>query len=708
MPGNKRASAGQPFDNSAETYNRTQRAVDYVNTLQNQQPQNNLPIRNDAPVLAYNGIDAVLSVGDIVGLKAPRDDIADSMLAKSAWFMQPKIEVEALTQSHVDAGYWGVVQESTIKTGITPIAVFGETAVNILINDQAHRYAYPVDGNDKTLETGESGPIRLTLPITKNVGEEELTQGVFIRPQEMLVGKADAQIVPGGSGTVSVWRNGSDTGFNIENVQYDWIIGTVYDETLMADVPRNIDAGEEMIVGYFDNELLWRVTNLSQRAGQNTDGTNIQHVRLSEDVGAATFNDATPPGVLTPQASGTAVAIWAVDEATGRLTPSGVSAIVYNSSDRRIRAGFRKVALIGMRYFLLAGPRENKAFTVIPDGTAIGVASVTPGGVITPTQSDTDLPINRVNPNNDAAQQQGGEESIIWNYNQFRVGPGVQEIEYTEDRWVFTGQSMPEKFYADLGEDVLEEPQHSSHNDVVGASSIAGKKVYWQVPQETGPPGALIEVESGQTIYNYVAGMTWTRWVEVKKVGSQWSVCGARQRGNIICKIKDATRVNVNRMGELCEVTDMMGPDKLAAELNANNELMVYNPRDIVGFEELVCGWNQEEARYEVLSSSYGRDGAIIVELEKISEISAGTQDQRRDVTYRAKALQDPMRVFGDFQTSDPQEPYSQKYPNLGQLEDATRGILFYDVSGSAGFRLYDAREKLCVKVAETIDIQEP
>lgn len=62
------------------------------------------------------------------------------------------------------------------------------------------------------------------------------------------VGKADYLISPDGTGEVSLWMSGSDTGENV-TAHLDWMHGDV-----------EVSAGKEVIVTWFVQEARWRIT----------------------------------------------------------------------------------------------------------------------------------------------------------------------------------------------------------------------------------------------------------------------------------------------------------------------------------------------------------------------------------------------------------------------------------------------------------------
>lgn len=66
--------------------------------------------------------------------------------------------------------------------------------------------------------------------------------------QGVKIGKADADIAVGATGTISIWRNGLDTSEN-EDARLDWMAGS-----------DQVSAGKEVLITWFADEALWRIT----------------------------------------------------------------------------------------------------------------------------------------------------------------------------------------------------------------------------------------------------------------------------------------------------------------------------------------------------------------------------------------------------------------------------------------------------------------
>jgi hypothetical protein len=66
--------------------------------------------------------------------------------------------------------------------------------------------------------------------------------------QTVKIGKTDADIIVGSSGSISIWSGGVDTGDN-QTAHLDWMAGTT-----------DVSSGKEVLITYFADEDLWRIT----------------------------------------------------------------------------------------------------------------------------------------------------------------------------------------------------------------------------------------------------------------------------------------------------------------------------------------------------------------------------------------------------------------------------------------------------------------
>ena len=76
----------------------------------------------------------------------------------------------------------------------------------------------------------------------------ELNRFIVVRPQTVKIGKADADISVGFTGTISIWRDGADTNEN-EEAKLDWMAGTT-----------QVSLGKEVMITWFADEGIWRIT----------------------------------------------------------------------------------------------------------------------------------------------------------------------------------------------------------------------------------------------------------------------------------------------------------------------------------------------------------------------------------------------------------------------------------------------------------------
>ena len=76
----------------------------------------------------------------------------------------------------------------------------------------------------------------------------ELNRFIVVRPQTVKIGKADSNIAVDATGTVSIWRAGVDTTEN-ETASLDWMAGTT-----------QVSAGKEVMITWFADEGIWRIT----------------------------------------------------------------------------------------------------------------------------------------------------------------------------------------------------------------------------------------------------------------------------------------------------------------------------------------------------------------------------------------------------------------------------------------------------------------
>lgn len=107
---------------------------------------------------------------------------------------------------------------------------------------------------------------------------------------KLKIGKTDGTITPDTSGTVSVWRDGSDTGEDI-TAWLDW----------MTD--QNISADKEVLCAYFNDESKWRIIG----AECEDAGPDIFMAINQDEPQTLTTTYAEPTGMKLDYTSGTAI-----------------------------------------------------------------------------------------------------------------------------------------------------------------------------------------------------------------------------------------------------------------------------------------------------------------------------------------------------------------------------------------------------------------
>jgi len=84
--------------------------------------------------------------------------------------------------------------------------------------------------------------------LLKTPAKEPKAPRMVGQSQIVKIGKADAEITADSSGTVSIWRDGVDTGEDV-TAELDWMHGS-----------ENISLGKEVLVTWFADEGIWRIT----------------------------------------------------------------------------------------------------------------------------------------------------------------------------------------------------------------------------------------------------------------------------------------------------------------------------------------------------------------------------------------------------------------------------------------------------------------
>ena len=604
----RRAGPGELFDFSYQTYNRTQTAVDYVEQLQ-QQRLNTLP-QTPSPIVGYNATGNLLGAGYVAGIKSPRDDIYDNnlMLAKNRFYIQPKFELESITQQHIDDGNFALVQSAITDRGVGPIKLSGGVTFRIVIRDTGHTHATPIAGDATKLESSSEGPIALKIPINGAVNEEEITFGVFTQNEVAI--HAIVRI-PTAMAAATINANSTISPTSLANViayqRND--VGTL----LPADSITVFNYRDVAVTpGIYMAELVDDVWIVDPSSANEQ---AIAVVRLEGSLPAATLT----AGILTPGVTPAVVNFWE-RQTNGTLIQSAQQTLVYNCFTQIVTAGFKKVASFGGAWFVLAA-----------EGT----------------------------------------------------------------------ETPAKKYLADLGNQILPRPT-GDNADPAGmtASTVSGITIYESAP-------SLSEFQTGAIIFNSVPWMTWQGWVEVQLVNNVWQVCGDREYGDLLVEIDAAIEGNdvvriPNGGTASCTIVETLGPDNPRTSGTGGNNVVVHNPRNLAGWKEILVKWNHARQRYEAIKTNLPETGTpFVVSLSAETTHQQGDNENRHDIEYRARATDDGNRDFGLFRVTDSDHPYSRFLPDLGRLENAAEGLIYW--TGSR-FRLYDAREKFCVKVATDQD----
>ena len=133
----------------------------------------------------------------------------------------------------------------TMSSG-TAYAYYGvsaSTAASGELEVQKDEDAYEIEVYNTSGEAIPSGEHLLSYSLEYNRFIVLVAGG-----QTVKIGKADADIAVGATGTISIWRNGSDTTEN-EDADLDWMAGST-----------QVSAGKEVMITWFADEGIWRIT----------------------------------------------------------------------------------------------------------------------------------------------------------------------------------------------------------------------------------------------------------------------------------------------------------------------------------------------------------------------------------------------------------------------------------------------------------------
>ncbi len=131
----------------------------------------------------------------------------------------------------------------TMSSG-TAFTYFGKVGSTAAAGD------FEVEKDDTAYEVEVFNPFACSASLGEQLIEYSIEYNKFlvIRPQTVKIGKADADIAVDATGTISIWRDGSDTTEN-EEAKLDWMAGTT-----------QVSAGKEVLITWFADEGIWRIT----------------------------------------------------------------------------------------------------------------------------------------------------------------------------------------------------------------------------------------------------------------------------------------------------------------------------------------------------------------------------------------------------------------------------------------------------------------
>lgn len=150
-----------------------------------------------------------------------------------------------------DFGKFGICIEP-IPTGSTGyVALGGVVAAKVVVPSNGTWIEFADVTNDSyELTLRPEGTARVLWRVGGTSGSEwAIVQIGVSAGNRYLKGKADSTITAGSSGTVSVWRGGSDTSYNVTGY-LNWMHGS-----------EDISSGKELVLCYFEDEAKWVIVN---------------------------------------------------------------------------------------------------------------------------------------------------------------------------------------------------------------------------------------------------------------------------------------------------------------------------------------------------------------------------------------------------------------------------------------------------------------
>lgn len=194
--------------------------------------------------LVRNNSGANLKRYNVLGLGAP---IIDPTVDLDEFKRQPTF-VGALPAS-AHRGKFCIALENIPSGEIGPAMIAGVVPAYVNVTSTNHGFADVDVGEAGNLASGHGGAFQILTAITAT-GLQWVYGRLGGGPTEGVILKAvtDAEITVGSSGTVSIWREGADTGDN-ETAHFDW-----------CDAGGSaIASGTEVTIKYWPDEDKWNI-----------------------------------------------------------------------------------------------------------------------------------------------------------------------------------------------------------------------------------------------------------------------------------------------------------------------------------------------------------------------------------------------------------------------------------------------------------------
>lgn len=176
-----------------------------------------------------------LVVGNVVQL--------GSLLLGTNSFDGAHFWLQGNTPSAPATARYAIVAQPMASNAIDEAFISGCCLCKVNVGDTDHTHAYPV-ASATVLTSGYWGPVEILSPLS-STGEQLVYGRLISMTGTRLKAVADAAITYDSSGTVSVWREGSDTGENL-TAHLNWMHGD-----------ENIDSGSELLIEWFADEGKW-------------------------------------------------------------------------------------------------------------------------------------------------------------------------------------------------------------------------------------------------------------------------------------------------------------------------------------------------------------------------------------------------------------------------------------------------------------------